>query len=172
MKKSACTLFIVSLLLVFSSCEDVVQVKLDEGSKLYVIDAFITNQNQLQTVVITQSDNYFSNQEAPIVSGAQVTLTDLTTNAQYSFTYSTKGRYVYDAATQPSIDAINHVFELKVKIDGSDYTATATQKRTAVIDSIVRYTTTEQGALAMENPFTIVFYGPVIKSIKQPIITG
>lgn len=153
MKKSVFTLFIVSFLLLFSSCEDVVQVKLDEGSKLYVIDAFITNQNQLQKVLVTQSDNYFSNQEAPVVSNAQVTLTDLTTNAQYSFTYTSDGEYVYDAGTQPKIDAINHVFELRVKIDGSEYTAMATQKRTAVIDSISAVYNDGTGGFGDGEPF-------------------
>jgi len=136
MKKLSYSLAVLSALVLFSSCEDVVQVKLDEGSKLYVIDAFITDLNQVQTVLITQSDNYFSNQEAPVVSGAQVLLTDVTNNAQYTFTYSGNGRYSYDAGTQPAIAAINHVYELKVSIDGTNYTAMATQKRTAVIDSI------------------------------------
>lgn len=136
MKKWTFNLVVFSALVFFSACEDVVQVKLDEGSKLYVIDAFITDQNQPQTVLITESDNYFSNQEAPVVSGAQVLLTDLTTNAQYTFTYTNNGKYVYDSGTQPAIGAINHIFELKVTIDGTIYTSMATQKRTAVIDSI------------------------------------
>lgn len=136
MKKWTFNLVVFSALVFFSACEDVVQVKLDEGSKLYVIDAFITDQNQPQTVLITESDNYFSNQEAPVVSGAQVLLTDLTTNAQYTFTYTNNGKYVYDSGTHPAIGAINHIFELKVTIDGTIYTSMATQKRTAVIDSI------------------------------------
>jgi hypothetical protein len=136
MKKQIFNIIFLSVLVIFTSCEDVVQVELDAGSKLYVIDAFITDQNQPQTIVITQSDNYFSNQQAPVVSGAQVLLTDKTNNAQYTFTYSGNGRYVYDAGTLPPIGAVNHVFELNVKVDGFNYTAMATQKRTAVIDSI------------------------------------
>ncbi len=153
MKKWTFNLVVFSALVCFSSCEDVVQVKLDEGSKLYVIDAFITNQNQVQTVLITQSDNYFSNQEAPAVSGAQVLLTDLTTNAQYTFTYTSDGRYVYDSGTQPAIDGINHVFELKVNINGTDYTAMSTQKRTAVIDSISAIYNDGSGGFGSTEPF-------------------
>lgn len=153
MKKWTFSLAVFSALVFFSSCEDVVQVKLDEGSKLYVIDAFITDLKQMQTVVITQSDNYFSNQQAPVVSGAQVILTDLTTNAQYNFTYTNKGQYVYDAGTQPAIDAISHVFELKVNIEGTDYTAMATQKRSAVIDSISAIYNDGTGGFGTGEPF-------------------
>lgn len=136
MKKRLANTMILTALLSLMSCEDVVQVKLDEGAKLYVIDAFLTDQNQMQSIVITQSDNYFSNQQAPVVSGAQVRVTDLTNDAQYTFTYSANGRYQYDASTQPPINALNHLFELKVTINGVEYTSTATQKRTASIDSI------------------------------------
>jgi hypothetical protein len=136
MKNWTFNLAVISFFFLLTSCEDVVQIKLDEGSKIYVIDAFITDQNQMQTIVITQSDNYFSNQEAPGVSGAQVSLTDLTNNTQYTFTYTNKGHYVYDSGTQPVIGTMNHAYELNVNIDGTKYTSMATQKRTAVIDSI------------------------------------
>jgi hypothetical protein len=153
MKKYTFNLTLFAAFLLFSSCEDVVQVKLDEGSKLYVIDAFITDQSKIQTVVITESDNYFSNQEAPVVSGAQVLLTDMTNNTQYTFTYTSKGRYVYDAGTLPSIKATGHLYELKVSIDGTDYTAMSTQKRTAVIDSISAVYSDGTGGFGTGEPY-------------------
>ncbi|MCU0359509.1 MAG: DUF4249 domain-containing protein [Bacteroidia bacterium] len=155
MKKQIFNSILLSAVVIFTSCEDVVQVELDAGSKLYVIDAFITDQNQPQSIVITQSDNYFSNQQAPVVSGAQVLLTDITNNAQYTFTYSGNGRYVYDAATLPPIGAINHAFELNVNIDGFNYTAMATQKRTAVIDSISAVFNDGTGGFGSGEPFYV-----------------
>jgi len=153
MKKWIYNFIFLMGLVTLSSCEDVVQVKLDEGSKLFVIDAFITDQNQLQTVIVTQSDNYFSNESSPVVSKANVVLKDLTANSSYIFNYSQNGHYVYDAATQPAISGLNHVFELNVNIDGINYKSTTTQKRTAVIDSISAIYSDGTGGFGNQSPF-------------------
>lgn len=153
MNKFTNTLILFASLALLSSCEDVVQVKLDEGSKLYVIDAFVTDQKQKQTIILTQSDAYFSNKEADGVIGAQVVLTDLTNNTQYTFTHTSNGRYEYDAANQTAISGLNHVYELKVDIDGTVYTSMATQKRTAVIDSISAIYNDGTGGFGAGEPF-------------------
>jgi len=41
-------LFLSSVIVFFGACEDVVQIKLDEGSKLYVVDAFVNNLRETQ----------------------------------------------------------------------------------------------------------------------------
>lgn len=129
--------FISMITLAFTSCEDVVQIKLDEGSKLYVIDAFINNNLSQQVVKVTTNDSYFSNREAPGVSNANVVLVDVTTNNSYNFTYTSGGKYVYNNLdTNNNIAKIGHQYKLKVTIDGNEYTAITTQKRAAVIDSI------------------------------------
>lgn len=130
-------LFLVSFVtIIFSSCEDVIQVKLDEGSKLYVIDAFINNRCQSQIVKITTNDSYFSNKKAPAVPNASVVLVDMTTNTTYNFPYTSDGNYVYYPTPTDSIHGFNHNYMLRVTIDGSEYTSVTTQKRAAVIDSV------------------------------------
>jgi len=126
---------IVSLL-AFSSCEDVVQIKLDEGSKLYVVDAFINNLREDQKVRVVTNDSYFSNQQAPAVTNAAVVLTDLTTNTSFNFNYTSNGYYVYALASTDTIAKTGHQYKLSVTIDGEEYTSLAVQKRAAVIDSI------------------------------------
>jgi hypothetical protein len=137
MKKIFKLLIISLFTLAFTSCEDVVQIKLDEGSKLYVVDAFINDQLTQQVVKVTTNDSYFSNREAPGVTNANVTLVDLTTNTNYSFSHTGNGRYIFNNLdTNNNIGKIGHSYQLKVKIDGFEYTSTTTQKRTAIIDSI------------------------------------
>lgn len=134
-------LIIVSGLLVFTACEDVVQIKLDEGSKLYVIDAFVNDLRADQVIRVTTNDSYFSNRVAPPVPDAQVILTDLTDNKQYTFNYTGDGNYVYPiAGGSDTIAKINHQYRLDVTIDGSTYTSLTVQKRTAVIDTIIAET--------------------------------
>lgn len=139
----------IPVVLFFTSCEDVVQIKLDQGSKLYVIDAFVNNLSGPQTIRVTTNDSYFSNRIAPPVAGANVLLKDLTANKQYVFADAGNGNYVYTPTD--TISKIGHQYELDVTIDGSTYTSLTTQKRTALIDSIsANY---EEGTRNNKQPF-------------------
>lgn len=135
MIKNVLKILLISFSLGLASCENVVQIKLDEGSKLYVIDAFVNNLDTTQVIRITTSSSYFSNSVAPPVTNAIVVLKDLTDNKSYSFQYTSNGNYIFEPQ-HDSIAKINHQYELNVTIDGHTYTSLATQKRTASIDSI------------------------------------
>ncbi|WP_317898843.1 DUF4249 family protein [Aurantibacillus circumpalustris] len=137
-----------------SSCEDVVQIKLDEGSKLYVIDAFVNDLDGIQTIRVVTNDTYFSNREAPPVSGAQVILKDLTASKQFLFSDVGNGNYVYNTNGNDTIAKIGHQYELNVTIDGDTYTSLAIQKRTAGLDSIrAEYNDGDNGFGPPEDPF-------------------
>lgn len=136
MKTLLKTLFAFCSVMYFSSCTDVVQIKLDEGSKLYVVDAFVNDLRQDQKIRVVTNDSYFSNREAPAITNAVVVLKDLTANKAYSFTYTDNGYYVYHLNATDTISKVGHQYELNINIDGDVYTALTTQKRTARIDSI------------------------------------
>lgn len=127
---------LASFTLAFSSCQDVVQIKLDEGSKLYVIDAFVNNLRTDQVVKITNNSSYFSTTAPSGVSGATVILMDLTDNQHYVFNYTGNGNYVYSLAPTDTLARVGHNYRLMVEIDGILYLATTEQKRPASIDSI------------------------------------
>jgi hypothetical protein len=129
-------LLLSSSLVLLNSCQDVVQIKLDEGSKLYVIDAFVNNLPGKQTIRVVTNDSYFSNREAPPVPDASIILKDLTSDKQFAFTYSGNGNYEYNVVSPDTLAKIGHQYELNVTLDGVTYTSLATQKRTATIDSI------------------------------------
>lgn len=135
--KTVFKFFVLATSVLFlASCEDVVQIKLDEGSKLYVIDAFVNNIRSKQTVRITTNDNYFSNREAPPVGNANVVLKDLTESKSYVFAYNGNGNYEFPISANDTIAKLDHQYELNVTIDGVTYTSLATQKRTAKLDSV------------------------------------
>ncbi len=135
MKALLKSLFLITVIAALTSCEDVVQIKLDEGSKLYVIDAFVNNLPEKQVIKVSTNDQYFSNSSAPPLSGAQVILKDLTAGKQFLFAEENKGEYVY-VPSGDTLSRVDHQYELNVTIDGVTYTSLATQKRTAVIDTI------------------------------------
>lgn len=157
-----------SALLFLASCEDVIQIKLDEGSKLYVIDAFVNDLRTNQTIRVVTSDNYFSNREAPPVSNAQVVLKDLTANVQYNFAYTSNGNYVFPITNNDTIARINHQYELNVTIDGNVYRALSLQKRTAVLDSISAIYNEGTGGFGPPSPFYNCFLWARDKADDNP----
>jgi hypothetical protein len=126
----------ISAVLFLTSCEDVVQIKLDEGSKLYVIDAFVNSLPGKQTIKVVTNDSYFSDRAAPPVSGAQVVLKDLTASKQFVFNDAGNGNYEYISNGVDTLSRIGHQYQLNVTIDGFTYKALDVQRRTASIDSI------------------------------------
>lgn len=129
-------LFFFLSLFFFSSCEDVVQIKLDEGSELIVIDAFINDLSIDQKIRITKNSSYFSTTGPAPLTNAVVSLKDLTLNKAYSFNYENNGNYVYKLINSDTIAKVNHQYELSVSLNGITYTSMATQKRGAKIDSV------------------------------------
>lgn len=131
-------IFLVCFIALFiASCEDVVQIKLDEGSKLYVIDAFVNNLREDQKIRVVTNDTYFSDREAPAVTNAIVELMDLTSNQTYNFNYTSNGYYVFPLQANDTISKVDHTYELRVTIDGFTYTSVVQQKRGAKIDTIM-----------------------------------
>jgi hypothetical protein len=120
----------------FSSCEDVVQIDLDKGSPLIVIDAFINNLREDQVIKITNNSDYFSTSNPTGLSGANVVLSDLTANKDYTFNYTTDGKYVFTLGVNDTIAKTNHNYKLTISINGATYIANTTQKRPCGIDSI------------------------------------
>ena len=61
-------------LIVFTSCEDVVDIKVPESDARLVVEGNIMDQGAVQRVQLTYSSQYFANETAPAVSGATVML--------------------------------------------------------------------------------------------------
>ncbi len=153
MKKIIAFTFLIALL---SSCEDPIQVKLDKGSPLVVIDAFINDLRKDQVVRITGNDDYFSNRPAPVISNAEVLLEDLTASQTYSFSFI-NGQYVYPIGPADTIAKVNHRYKLTVKVNGVSYTSETLMKRTAAIDSIQSIYNDGTGGFTTTQPFYICY---------------
>lgn len=155
MKKLHFLTILFAILFTFSSCEDVVQIKLDQGSKIYVIDAFLTD-GASNNVRITSNDSYFSDGPAPFVAGAQVVLKDLTAGQTYSFSYSGNGNYFLATDANSVVGIVDHRYELDVTIDNTTYTSFSIMKRRASIDSIEVQSFDEAGGFG--PPPTIPYF--------------
>lgn len=68
-------IFLISVLLLVS-CEDVIELDLPETEKRVVVDAWLTNTSEVQTVKLSYTGSYFDNSPTPMLTGATVTVSD------------------------------------------------------------------------------------------------
>ncbi len=118
----------------FTACTKVISLSLPAGKPLPYIDAWITDRPGVQVVKFLDAANYLDSTSPVPISGAQVTLTDLTAAQTYTFTYNS-GAYYYDAGAA-SIGVVNHVYKLHITYNGQPFEATDTLKRDTKIDSL------------------------------------
>lgn len=126
----------LATVILLASCENVVQIKLDKGSELIVVDAFINDMRKSQVVRLTTTDDYFTTQNPPALSGATVVLKDLTNNRVYNFSDQNNGDYVFNLTAADTIGYAGHTYKLEVTYNGNMYTSTVNQNRRAKLDSI------------------------------------
>ncbi len=151
-------IFTLLIIIVFTSCEDVIQVKLDEGTPIITIDAFLNDLRSTQKVRLTYTDSYFSQKPNQAITGAIVTLRDITSGVDYSFTDANDGDYLFNLSSTDTIAKIGHLYQLTVMHQGNTFTATSLMKRTARIDSIVSKIE-KPGAFGGQDGYRCAFIG-------------
>lgn len=132
---------IIPLLLVFIgfwSCEDVIEVELPKSDPVVVIDAWINNKPDTQSIKVLRSLPYFENSFLPGFNEAVVRVEDLTDNITYTFDKAEgEGEYIWlPTAGRPTFGAIGNDYRLVVQIGGAVYESFATMNRVPDIDSI------------------------------------
>lgn len=153
--KTVKLLAILFITLLLTSCEDVIQVKLDQGPPIITIDAFVNNMRSQQKVRLTYTDGYFSQKPNEVITGASINIKDLTSGVNYVFTDNNNGDYVF---TPIDTFKVGHNYELTVTHQGNVYKATTYMKRTTSIDSLlVQYK--EAGSFGGKAGYKIAFIG-------------
>jgi hypothetical protein len=130
--------FFISLILTFMvvSCTERINIELDDSFTRLVVDGAITTDTMAHKVILSKTSSYFYNQPAPMVTGAQITITD--GELTFNLTEESAGIYL----TQPSVHGIpGHTYTLKIKlpveIGGyADYTAISMLNPVNPLDSI------------------------------------
>lgn len=118
-------------LLVFSGCQKVINVDLNEAAPRIVIEGLINDRHVPYSVTITKSGSYFNQPVLPSVSGADVTITD---NAGTTDTLreATPGIYL----TSRIRGTPGRTYTLKVISDNREYSGTSTMLSHVDIDSL------------------------------------
>jgi len=140
MKNRNLFLFIFSILFIFTSCENEIKVTVKPGPERLVVDAFVNNLLEKQTIRITKSIPYFNQPGTePAVTGATVAIVDTTDGNTKLFVFadSGMGNYIFkpNAITGDTF-TLNHPYILLV-VEGTDTLISASiLKPTAKIDSL------------------------------------
>src|SRR5579872_557161 len=81
------------------SCDDVINPTLQSASPVLAVDGWINNKLETQAILLTLTQPYFDSSQPTGVSGATVTVADVTDGTQYSFVEnpSVKGSYEWSS---------------------------------------------------------------------------
>ena len=129
------SLMVMIFMFVLSSCEDVIDVTLEDGDEALVVDAWINDLAEDQVISLNLSQPYFDNSMPPAVQDAEVTVTR-EDGLIFTFDHTIGGTYIWESNGE-SLGAINDRFTLTISYDGSLYKSETQLYRVPEIDSII-----------------------------------
>ncbi|MBI2259642.1 MAG: DUF4249 domain-containing protein [Flavobacteriia bacterium] len=135
--------FLISSILIFFSCEKVVDINLNEKDPQIVIEGNINDQAGPYFVKLSQTVNYDQTNEFPEISGAFVLINDNYGNLDTLFETVNPGIY----ATKFLQGENERTYTLKVVTNGKEYLSTSTIHSPVQIDTL----TIENQSLPMGN---------------------
>jgi len=137
---NAFIILVITAMTLLSGCEDVIQVNVINKSPKIVVDAFVNNQIDTQTVRLTRSIGYFdSTGKEPIITHAQVAIVDQSASVPklfvFKYTYNGKYQFVPNQTTGDTF-TVGHDYALLVVVDKDTLVSFSRLNPTTVIDSL------------------------------------
>ncbi|MBA4057698.1 MAG: hypothetical protein C0490_23490 [Marivirga sp.] len=130
---------VIGLLLLFFSCDDIVNVDTGTADPILNIDAWINDKPETQTISLTFSQDYFDNENLPEpVSGASVIVIDRE-GRQYIFredVAAADGSYRWTPQDGETIGSPGSSYTLTVIYGEERFVATSAMGRVPAIDSL------------------------------------
>ena len=127
------SIFIIFILV---SCEDVITPDLPTNEPILVVDAWLTNLNEPQKIVLSKTQDYLDSTISLGVNGASVIVKDDLGN-NFEFIEENRGEYVWTPLDSvSSIGEVGTSFFLNVVYEGKNIVAQSELRRTATIDSV------------------------------------
>jgi hypothetical protein len=125
------SIFLIMVVLVFASCEKVINIDLNDSMPVLVIEANVTDEDRPQLVSVTRTKSV-SDPNSPVsVVNAEVSIAD-DEGKVYLLNPVSPGNY----ATNAFIGVPGKTYHLKVSVDGKEYTASSTMPALIAIDSM------------------------------------
>jgi hypothetical protein len=114
------------------SCTKVIDIKLKDADKKYVIEATLTDAPGNCNVLLSKTKNFSDDNSMNVVTSATVSITDNNTGVVSMLTESAPG--VYNDATLAGISG--HTYTLKVSVGGNTFTASSAMPQKVAFDTL------------------------------------
>lgn len=124
-------LIFLSLIILSSSCESVIEIDLDYMKPSLVIEGVINDIDNQCIIKLSKTTDYFNRKTNPTVSGAVILLTD-NSGSVVKFTETEPGIYLGESVQAKS--SMNYT--LSILTEGDEYVANATIPQRVNIDSL------------------------------------
>lgn len=130
-KKHLNIIGLVFFTVIFSACEKVIELKLDEAAPVIVIDGSLSDQVENQVVRVSRTYSFTESNRFNGVGGAKLVLKSSSGNT-YNYTEVSPGVY----QTSRLRGRPNVTYTLQVTVDGQTYTANSTMPQRVALDSL------------------------------------
>lgn len=147
-------IYLAVIAFVFVNCETTIQPELEQAEKIIVVDAWLNQKMERQTILVTRSQSYFDNSVPKKISNAEVIVHDLTSGELYNFEEGEDGYYWQPTSTP--FGAIGHQYRLSVSVDGETFEAFSRLGRVPSVDSI-EFAFNKKDILVNQDYFTAEF---------------
>ncbi len=122
--------FLLFISAIFTSCEKVIDVDLNDSKPQLVMEAIIRNGEKC-TLSITKTINFNQSNNFPVVDGAVVTLSDDAGNAE-NLQNTGNGQYISTTIT----GNIGRTYTLQINVDGNTFKAISSLPNQVNLDSV------------------------------------
>jgi hypothetical protein len=121
----------LSVIILLTSCEDVIEIELNYMEPKLVIEGVINDFDDHCIIKLSKTTDYFNQETNPPVSDAAITLTD-NAGTKVNFNETEPGIYLEESfQAKPNIN-----YTLNIHSEGNDYVAKATIPQKVNIDSL------------------------------------
>lgn len=134
MKKFIQFLFLLPAF-VFSACEEVIELELDNAESQLAVDALVAVDDGAQKIRLTLTQPYFNNDTAKGVTGAEVKIVRKSDDSVFTFNPNPliSGEFISEGQLSGNP---GDLFELQISYNGNQFTSISRLPRRQVIDSL------------------------------------
>lgn len=127
--------FLLIFAFTITSCEDEIDIDVDPLTEQLVVDAWLNNKSEPQTIFLSMSQPYFDNSLPEGLSGAIVQVTS-STGTVFEFEEGENGNYIWTPTADETLGEIGTDYGLQITLDGKNYGSISTMNRVPAIDSL------------------------------------
>jgi len=128
-------LFIVISIQLLTSCEDEIAIDVDPLTEQLVVDAWLNNRSESQSIFLSKTQPYFEHVLPEGVSGATIEVAS-SAGTVFEFIETDPGNYVWTPEAGETIGDVGTDYTLQITFEGKNYGAITSLNRVPPVDSI------------------------------------